>query len=241
MNAIIQSLLVTTALAWQAAPAVAGVAADAHEAHIPARQGVAVEPAHRAQVIAPGIKAGAAARIEPTWVVTEPVRRRVLLPGEERALIEAMAAEAAAEMAAAEFAAAEAAREAALRSGDLRALALLDSRALAAGKTRQLAVFYFAFDSSKPADLPAIEEVARMYSQAPRLRVIGHADDAGSGPYNAALSLRRANSVVATLVRAGIPRDRLEVSGAGESEPASKSEASLNRRVEIHLVGGVAK
>jgi outer membrane protein OmpA-like peptidoglycan-associated protein len=69
------------------------------------------------------------------------------------------------------------------------------------------------------------------------IRVIGHADRAGSISYNKALSLRRAKSVKKALIDEGLASDAISISGRGESEPlvptADGVRESQNRRVHI--------
>jgi outer membrane protein OmpA-like peptidoglycan-associated protein len=72
-----------------------------------------------------------------------------------------------------------------------------------------------------------------------RLRVAGYADPRGSEASNDALSLRRAESVAAVLVAAGVPRERIALEGHGKSE--SKSDEgdldayALDRRVTVRM------
>ncbi|MBJ2154937.1 OmpA family protein [Variovorax sp. IB41] len=80
------------------------------------------------------------------------------------------------------------------------------------------------------------------------VRVTGHTDRLGSASYNQALSLARAETVRDYLVQAGVPAQRVQVQGRGESEPkvqcAQTSRAALidclapNRRVEIEVSAG---
>jgi OOP family OmpA-OmpF porin len=80
------------------------------------------------------------------------------------------------------------------------------------------------------------------------VRVTGHTDRLGSASYNQALSLARAETVRGYLVQAGVPAERVQVQGKGESEPkvqcAQTSRAALidclapNRRVEIEVSAG---
>jgi len=72
-----------------------------------------------------------------------------------------------------------------------------------------------------------------------RILVTGHADRAGPEPYNAALSLRRAEAVRAALVAAGTAARRIAVTALGESAPAVPTGDGVreprNRRTEIRL------
>ncbi len=69
------------------------------------------------------------------------------------------------------------------------------------------------------------------------IRVVGHADRAGSISYNKALSVRRAQSVKKALIGEGIAGNSISISGRGESEPAVPTADGIrepqNRRVHI--------
>ena len=69
------------------------------------------------------------------------------------------------------------------------------------------------------------------------VQVLGHTDSQGEEAANQALSERRAQQVRATLVAAGLDRDRVTAQGLGESQPvadnASAGGRARNRRVEI--------
>ncbi len=71
------------------------------------------------------------------------------------------------------------------------------------------------------------------------LSVVGHADERGSLQHNVGLSMRRANTVKAFLIRNGLDASRVAVRAAGESEPlyeGSNPETFLvNRAVEISV------
>ena len=67
--------------------------------------------------------------------------------------------------------------------------------------------------------------------------VVGHTDSTGAAAYNQTLSERRANSVAAVLRSEGVPANRIEAFGRGESDPVASNLTpegrALNRRVEI--------
>ena len=69
------------------------------------------------------------------------------------------------------------------------------------------------------------------------VQVLGHTDSQGEEAANQALSERRAQQVRATLVQAGVTRDRVEAQGVGESQPVADNTTAAgrakNRRVEI--------
>jgi OmpA-OmpF porin, OOP family len=69
------------------------------------------------------------------------------------------------------------------------------------------------------------------------ITVTGYTDTSGSAAYNQKLSVRRAASIAAALVRAGVPQSELDVSGRGENDlrvpTAPGVREPQNRRVEI--------
>ena len=72
-----------------------------------------------------------------------------------------------------------------------------------------------------------------------RIEVAGHADRTGTAGYNQALSLRRANTVAAELVRLGVARNAIDIQAFGDTKPlvatAANTREPQNRRVEIVL------
>ena len=71
------------------------------------------------------------------------------------------------------------------------------------------------------------------------MTVIGHTDDVGDAEENAALSDRRAASVAAWLIAAGIDPARISTVGKGETEPiapgSSDDSRAANRRVVVEI------
>ncbi|NJK88513.1 MAG: OmpA family protein [Myxococcales bacterium] len=69
--------------------------------------------------------------------------------------------------------------------------------------------------------------------------VVGHTDARGTEQYNRQLSEARAESVRSFLVESGIPADRVEARGKGESDPiatnATPAGRANNRRVELRI------
>ena len=116
------------------------------------------------------------------------------------------------------------------------------SKALdAAGK---VALYGIQFDTDKdtmrPESKPTVEEIARLMTSNPDLKLIvtGHADNQGAFDYNVDLSRRRAASIVATLTgQYGVARDRLTPFGAGMAAPVASNATEVgrakNRRVEL--------
>src|SRR5687768_1700983 len=89
-----------------------------------------------------------------------------------------------------------------------------------------------------------IQQAAAAYKSrgSARITATGHTDTSGPESYNMALSLRRANSVKAELVRQGVPADAVAVVGRGEANPLVATGDGVrepqNRRVEIVIDGG---
>lgn len=96
-------------------------------------------------------------------------------------------------------------------------------------------------DSVESRFYPVLSDVARTLRDYPStyIDVVGHADSSGQDGYNQALSERRAASVADYLVSQGIQRERLAVSGRGETQPIADNGTpegrSRNRRVEVIL------
>lgn len=111
-----------------------------------------------------------------------------------------------------------------------------------------VAVYGIHFDTDK-ADLKAgasktLEEVVKLLKthQDLAVEIQGHTDSTGSDEHNLELSRRRADTVKAYLLLYGIAGDRLTTAGFGESKPVDDNETeegrALNRRVELHRLGG---
>ena len=80
---------------------------------------------------------------------------------------------------------------------------------------------------------------ARSTQQVTRIEVNGYTDTSGSAQYNQGLSVRRANTVAAELVRLGVPRQEIVAQGFGETNllvpTPDNTREPQNRRVEIIL------
>jgi outer membrane protein OmpA-like peptidoglycan-associated protein len=89
--------------------------------------------------------------------------------------------------------------------------------------------------------LDALAERVRA-DQRLRIRVAGHADARGGGSANLRLSRERAGAVVAYLVAAGVPAERLTAEAYGDTRPVAGNDTArgraLNRRVELVLQEG---
>ncbi len=117
---------------------------------------------------------------------------------------------------------------------------------VAAPPAAQPARTYLVFFDWDRADLTArarqiIAEAAQnaTHVQVTRIMVDGYTDLSGTAAYNQRLSVRRADSVAAELVRDGIPRNEITTQGFGESHPLVPTAQGVrepqNRRVEIVL------
>jgi OOP family OmpA-OmpF porin len=99
----------------------------------------------------------------------------------------------------------------------------------------------FDFDKSNinPAAQSVVSQVVADYNanKATAISVTGHTDRAGTADYNMKLSERRADSVRAALIAAGIPAESITTAWKGESEPAVPTadgvKEQANRRAEI--------
>jgi outer membrane protein OmpA-like peptidoglycan-associated protein len=82
---------------------------------------------------------------------------------------------------------------------------------------------YFGFDKATmtPDSQKAIQQAADEARANPnaRITVTGKADRVGTDAYNMKLSERRAETVSQALISAGVPADRIQARGVGESEP----------------------
>ena len=79
------------------------------------------------------------------------------------------------------------------------------------------------------ADINALLERARQAGKPVRIEIVGHTDDSGPESRNAELSQERAKETLASLIAAGVSRDRLSTRGAGTTEPQSKGTAERDR------------
>ncbi|MDH5194134.1 MAG: OmpA family protein [Nitrospira sp.] len=103
---------------------------------------------------------------------------------------------------------------------------------------------YFNFNKAdvKPAMHMQLTKIAKALAVVPdqHLLIEGHTDSDGSNEYNQSLSESRAQSVRQILLDGGIPSERIEIKGYGESKPIADNDTSAgkaqNRRVEIVLL-----
>ena len=101
--------------------------------------------------------------------------------------------------------------------------------------------FKLASAELDPSSVPLLDQLYGLSRRCPqaRMRVDGHTDAQGDAAANLRLSQRRAQAVVAALVKRGLPASRLQAQGFGEDrllDPGSTPEAhERNRRIEFHL------
>lgn len=124
-------------------------------------------------------------------------------------------------------------------------MAPVEPMAVDASKPMEIkdAVYLVFFDFDKTGILPAGDSVLQAAvdeiksRQLNAINVVGHADAAGTKPYNKRLSLKRANAVKSSLVKMGVDAKLIRVDHKGEDElmvptPDGVREPA-NRRVQI--------
>jgi outer membrane protein OmpA-like peptidoglycan-associated protein len=93
--------------------------------------------------------------------------------------------------------------------------------------------------TARAREIIATAAQASTHVQTTRIEVNGYTDLSGTAAYNQRLSVRRAQSVEAELVRDNVPRNEISIHGYGESNPlvptADGVREPQNRRVEIIL------
>ena len=102
---------------------------------------------------------------------------------------------------------------------------------------------FFDFNKAdvKPAMQEQLTEIAKALAAVPdqNLLIEGHTDSDGPSEYNLILSEKRAQSVRSILLAGGIPAERIETKGYGQTNPVAPNSTATgkaqNRRVEIVL------
>ena len=118
------------------------------------------------------------------------------------------------------------------------------SMASSIADTGSVAIYGINFDTAKsdikPDSEPAIDEIAKMLTNNPTLKVyiVGHTDMVGDAASNVRLSQARAQSVITALVsKHGIAAARLIAFGNGPYAPVASNKTddgrAKNRRVEL--------
>ncbi|MEP5728885.1 MAG: OmpA family protein [Sulfitobacter sp.] len=102
----------------------------------------------------------------------------------------------------------------------------------------------FATDSTSltptlQGDLRALANNVQVYADS-TLQIVGHTDSDGDASYNQTLSEGRARSVANVLINNGVPPQRINTFGRGESQPVASNLTpegkAQNRRVEIVIL-----
>lgn len=105
---------------------------------------------------------------------------------------------------------------------------------------------YFDFDKSnlKPEGKDSLDALVRDMGDlnaVAKVEVVGHTDAIGTDEYNQGLSERRAATVKEYLADKGVPADKIETVGMGESQPVASNKTregrAQNRRVEVTTQG----
>ncbi len=117
---------------------------------------------------------------------------------------------------------------------------------LTGDKIEILDAVYFRTDKAdiRSKSFKLLDNVAKVLASHPTLsvRVEGHTDDQGNDAHNLDLSQRRAQSVVAYLVKKGIAAERLTAQGFGETAPIADNKSNkgraANRRVVFAITSG---
>jgi outer membrane protein OmpA-like peptidoglycan-associated protein len=98
-------------------------------------------------------------------------------------------------------------------------------------------------DELKVESLAVLDRLVEVLLENPdigRIRIEGHTDSQGNDQHNLELSKARAASVKAYLVKQGVPAERLDAEGYGETRLLQQGDSeevhATNRRVEFHLL-----
>ena len=110
-------------------------------------------------------------------------------------------------------------------------------------KVLQEATKYINFDFNKatlkPTSFPKLDQMVQILNDYPdySLSIAGHTDSKGADDYNLRLSYERAASARQYMLDHGIPAERIESRGYGETKPiatnATPAGQALNRRVDF--------
>ena len=102
---------------------------------------------------------------------------------------------------------------------------------------------YIHFDFNKAtlkaSSYPKLEQMVQILNEYPdySLSIAGHTDSKGADDYNLKLSYDRAASARAYMLSKGIPAERIEARGYGETKPVADNKTAagqaLNRRVDF--------
>lgn len=89
------------------------------------------------------------------------------------------------------------------------------------------------------SQLVQLSQSLNTYAQS-RVQITGHTDSVGAADFNQGLSEARALSVAQVLIGQGVPSSRLNITGAGETQPIASNDTEAgraqNRRVEVVII-----
>ena len=93
-------------------------------------------------------------------------------------------------------------------------------------------------DLLSPSAMSELDRVEQLMQQSPTviIEIIGHTSDEGDRNSNIELSLKRAKACKEYLLKKGIKSNRIQVRGMGPDSPISRTDKSLNRRVEMQII-----
>jgi outer membrane protein OmpA-like peptidoglycan-associated protein len=100
---------------------------------------------------------------------------------------------------------------------------------------------FFLFDSATelaPESAATVQKLKAVLATwpAPQLVVVGHTDLAGSQEFNDRLSMQRAQTVAAFLIKAGIPARQIETAARGKREPLVRTADGVPHRMNRRAV-----
>ena len=110
------------------------------------------------------------------------------------------------------------------------------------GKLEILDKVYFATNKAiiRRRSFKLLRNAARVINAHPEIKLVqieGHTDDRGKDDFNMDLSQRRADAVMAFLIKEGVAAERMEAKGFGETVPVADNKTAkgraANRRVEF--------
>jgi outer membrane protein OmpA-like peptidoglycan-associated protein len=121
---------------------------------------------------------------------------------------------------------------------------IVNLKPIEVGMSYNLNDIYFDFNSAdlRPESKIVIEEFKNFLFENPTIKVSiqGHTDNVGNDQDNLILSESRARSVYQHLLDLGMPANRIDYKGFGESKPvvsnATESGRSRNRRTEFVII-----
>ncbi len=92
-------------------------------------------------------------------------------------------------------------------------------------------------DSS--AAITSLATIMKAFSTA-KLKIVGHTDNVGDAAQNQKIALDRATAVKDSLIKAGVPAERVIAEGAGPDRPIASNDTeegrAKNRRIELTIV-----